>query len=165
MPTFCKWILAPNISYQPPWLLIIGIGAEKNHIVQSLISIQRNIKTKCCKPWQLHITTVCDQTLSSKMTTLTPTEQGLSETSTRMWEWRGWNGLPVLLTSTSLNTCEISLSMPFMPEWPTQPWLVTNASWRMGCHPKALCNWAGEQNEEEVSGCYGRVQFFHMQYG
>lgn len=44
--------------------------------------------------------------------------------------------LPVL-TSTSVNTCGISLNVPFVPEWPTQPhWLTrANAGYRMGCHP------------------------------
>ena len=35
-----------------------------------------------------HTSTVWDQTLSSKMTTLVSTEWGLSETTSRIWEWR-----------------------------------------------------------------------------
>ena len=40
-------------------------------------------------------------------------------------------------------------------------WLVTNAGWRMGCHPTAVCDQAGDQYEEEVPGCCGCVWFFH----
>ena len=40
-------------------------------------------------------------------------------------------------------------------------WLVTNAGWRMGCHPTAVCDQAGDQHEEEVPGCCGCVWFFH----
>ena len=45
------------------------------------ISIQRDIKMRFCNQWQSHISTVWDQTLSSKMTTLPTTERGLSETT------------------------------------------------------------------------------------
>ena len=51
------------------------------------ISIQRDIKMRFCNQWQSHISTVWDQTLSSKMTTLTTRERGLSETTSRIWEW------------------------------------------------------------------------------
>ena len=41
----------------------------------------------------------------------------------RIWEWRGWNGLPADLTP--LNTYGISLGMLFMLEWPPHPhWLT-----------------------------------------
>ena len=63
-----------------------------------------------------YISTVWDRTLSSKMTTLAPTGQGLSESTSRMWEWRGWNGLLAVLTSTPLKTCGISLGVLFVPE-------------------------------------------------
>ena len=43
---------------------------------------------------QPHIYTVWDWTLSSKMTTPALTERRLSETTKRIWEWRGWKGLP-----------------------------------------------------------------------
>uniref|UniRef100_A0A8C4GFR7 Transposase Tc1-like domain-containing protein n=1 Tax=Dicentrarchus labrax TaxID=13489 RepID=A0A8C4GFR7_DICLA len=80
------------------------------------ISMQRDIEMRFCNQWQSHSSTVWDRTLSSKMTTLTPTGRGLSETTSRMWEWRGWNGLPAVLTSIPLNTCGISLGVLFMPE-------------------------------------------------
>ena len=58
-----------------------------------------------------------------------------SETTSRIWGWRGWKGPPAVLTSTPLNTSGISLGMLFMPVWPTEPcWLTTNAGWKMGCH-------------------------------
>lgn len=60
----------------------------------------------------------------------------------RIWEWRGWNGLPAVLTSTTLNTCGIRLSMLFMPEHQhnhTDLTLTsTNAGWGIGCHPTAV---------------------------
>ena len=47
------------------------------------------------------------------------------------------------------------------PEWPTQPRWLKYAGWRMGCHPTAVCDQAGDQHEEEVPGCCGCVCFFH----
>ena len=55
------------------------------------ISMQRAIRVKLCNQRQSH-TSVWDQTLSSKMTTLVPTERGLSETASRIWRMRGWSG-------------------------------------------------------------------------
>ena len=57
---------------------------------------------KFCNQWQSHISMIWDQTPSSKMTPLTPTERGLSETSSRIMEWRGWDGLPAVLTYWTL---------------------------------------------------------------
>ena len=50
--------------------------------------MQRDIEMRFCNQWQFHVSTVWDRTLSSKMTTLAPTGRGLSETTTRMREWR-----------------------------------------------------------------------------
>ena len=40
--------------------------------------------------------------------------------------------------------------------------LVTNIGWRMGCHPTAACDQAGDQHEEKVPGSCACVWFFHM---
>ena len=66
--------------------------------------------------WQSHISTVWNQGLSSKMRMLAPTEPGLSKISSRIWEWRGWDGLPAVLTSNPLDTSGISLGVLFMLE-------------------------------------------------
>ena len=49
-----------------------------------------------------------------------PPQRVLSETTSRIWEWRGWNGLSAVLASTPLNTCGISWSMLLTPERLTQ---------------------------------------------
>src|SRR4029434_4510300 len=43
--------------------------------------------------WRSHISRIWDLTPSSRMTTLTPTEAGSSQSTSRIWAWRGWNGL------------------------------------------------------------------------
>ena len=97
--------------------------------------MQRDIEMKFCNQWQSHISTVWDQTLSSKRTTLTPTERGLSKTTPRIWEWRGWNGLPAVLTSTPLcdqlgcavharmtnTTTLVDMSQMLVKEWDAIP--------------------------------------------
>lgn len=57
---------------------------------------------------QCHLARVWYWSLSSTITTLTLTERSLSETTSRIREWRGWN----VLNSTPVNICEISLAFP-----------------------------------------------------
>ena len=64
-------------------------------------------------------------------------------TTCRIWEWRGWNVLPAVLISTSLNTCVISLGLLFVPGWPTQPrWLTCN-KWLKNDMPSCSSLWPG----------------------
>ncbi|GLD61286.1 cytosolic phospholipase A2 gamma-like isoform X1 [Lates japonicus] len=93
------------------------------------ISMQRDIEMRFCNQWQSHISTVWDRTLSSKMTTLAPTEWGLSETTSRIWEWRGWNGLPTVLTR--ILGCALAheeVIRDFIPPWLNVPGQVDSAA-------------------------------------
>lgn len=83
------------------------------------ISMHRDIKMRFCNQW--HINTVRNQTLISKIIMLAPIDQNLSETTSTIWTWRGWNFLPTVPTSTPLNSCGISSGLLFVPEWLTQP--------------------------------------------
>jgi len=122
---------------------------------------QGDIGMRFCSQWRSHISTIWDLTPSSKMTTLAPTEPGLSQTTSRMWEEREWNGLPTVQTSSQLNTCGISLGVLYMLEWPTQPhWLTCNDSWSLQVR-RLLLSWS-DQHEEEVPGCCGCIWIFHL---
>lgn len=54
--------------------------------------MQRNIKMRFCNQLQSYIVTFWDHTMSCKMPPLTPVEWSLSDTTIRIWEWRGGNG-------------------------------------------------------------------------
>lgn len=68
-------------------------------------SLEIKTEMKFFIQWQLQLSTFWDQTLSFKMTTLTPIERSLSETtSTTIWDWRRLNDLLAALTLTLLST-------------------------------------------------------------
>ena len=120
------------------WLLLWHLPHWKNlarcHWRWSLF---RDIEMRFCNQWPSHISTVWVPTLSSKMTTLAPTELGLSAS--------GEGGMACLQTSTPLNSCGISLGVLFVPEWPTQPgWLTCDKCWlknRMLTHSRVWPTW------------------------
>ena len=100
---------------------------------QSQVCLLWGIGMKFWRLWQYHTSRIWDLMLSSRMTMLAPTEPGSSLSTSRMREWRGWNGLLWVQTSTQLNTCGISLVELYMLEWPTEPpWLT--------CHKSLLRN-------------------------
>lgn len=49
-----------------------------------------------------HVSRVWDPTVS---TAALPPSQSISDTASRIWELRGWNGPPAILTSAPPNTC------------------------------------------------------------
>lgn len=71
----------------------------------------------------------------------------------QLWQWRGWTGLPVVLTSTPSNACGISLDTLFVSESPTKDdWLVCSKcflkNWmssfcwcvtKLGCSMRRMC--------------------------
>ena len=80
------------------------------------------------------------------------TEWGFSETTSRIWECRGWNCLPAVLTSTPL-TLQLGCAFRVRVTNTTILADLTNAGWRIGCHPTAVC----DQHEEEVPGWLWRL--------
>ena len=80
----------------------------------------------------------------AKMTTLAPTEPGSSGSTSRIWEWRGWNGLPWVQTSTQLNICGINLGVLYVVEWPTEThWLIYHISSLRNGMPSHSRKWPG----------------------
>ncbi|MEQ2305625.1 hypothetical protein AMECASPLE_039675 [Ameca splendens] len=65
--------------------------------------------------------TLRDQTVTSKKTTIAPKEQGSSETTSRIWKWRGRIVLPLV---------DPAEHVLFALTGPTQPhWLTCNRCW------------------------------------
>ena len=97
---------------------------------------------------------------------LLTTEQGFSETTSRIWELSGWNGLPAVLTWPQPHWTLVGSAWARCLCQNYQHnhggWLATNAGWITGCYPTAVCDQAGGEHEEEVPGCCGCVWFFHM---
>ena len=74
----------------------------KNKACHHFRHSQCNLEMRFYSQWQSHISTVWDWTLSTVGIRLAPTEQGFSETTSRIWEWRGWNGLLAVLNQPHL---------------------------------------------------------------
>ena len=125
----------------------VGSAPKKicqNPLQYSSVGIQWDIGMRFWSQWRSHISRIWDLTPSSRMTTLTPTEAGSSQSTSRIWEWRGWNGLPWVQTSTQLNTYGISLGVLYVSEWPTQPcWLTCDKSWLRNGMPSHSSVWPG----------------------
>uniref|UniRef100_A0A3Q4HFF7 Uncharacterized protein n=1 Tax=Neolamprologus brichardi TaxID=32507 RepID=A0A3Q4HFF7_NEOBR len=58
------------------------------------------------------------------MTVFAPTERGLSETTSRIWEWRGRNDLPAVLTSTRLNSLTNTPTLTDLRQMLVEEWDV-----------------------------------------
>lgn len=105
--------------------------------------------------WQSHISTDSDQTLSSNMTSLTRIEMGLSETASRIWEWRGWTGLPAVLTSSPTEHFWDQLGRLCQTDQHKYWGLTYNKYWLK--NGMSMC----DQHEEELPGYCGSVWFFY----
>lgn len=79
------------------------------------ISVHRDIEIRFCSQWQCNIPD-WNWTVSFNITMFDPTEWGLSETISIILKWRGENGLPAVLISTSWKNSGISLGVLFVPE-------------------------------------------------
>lgn len=72
--------------------------------------------------------------------------QGWSETSSRVWKWRGWRGLAAVLTLTPFNTCGMSLGVLLSKIWEKSqqkngmPSLSSEWPWRQDTRLLVLCS-------------------------
>lgn len=113
----------------PHWKFIFGV------------KIQRKLQMGFYRSRQCHLARVWYWSLSSTITTLTLTERSLSETTSRIWEWRGWN----VLNSTPVNICEISLAFPNQMLLADLRKKIVE-EWEL--HPTAVCD-----QHEDLGGC------------
>lgn len=79
---------------------------------------------------QYHTLIAQDHT-SSRMTTLAPTEQRLSEMTSRIWLWGEWNELSAVLTFHTLKVCVIKLvcSSSQKDQHNQIGWIMKNSGW------------------------------------
>lgn len=82
----------------------------------------------------------------------------ISEETYSIWQWRGWNIVAAVWTSTPPTLVSVLL----VPNTTTQlcwaGWLATNAGWRMRHRTTAVSGQTDGQCEEEVPGCWVVLQ-------
>lgn len=110
-----------------------GMGLASPSLEQQGLSLleailmPRYIEIKFCNQWQSHISTVWNQSLSSKMIMLDPQQSRIRDYFQNLGVETACNGLPAVLKSTQFNTWGIGLSVLLVPEWRLQPcWLTCN---------------------------------------